>query len=667
MQSLPWYYNRLKMMSISEIIWRFTSLASALLEHLRVKFGIVAQARYADSINETFTPPVRLTNVPVDLSQQANTTVQYWCEDLVKSADEVLDHKLTFFNLDKHDFGKPFQWNRDHFSHIDCPMDPILKVNYRDFANFGDCKLVWEPNRHHHLVILARAWRVSGDYKYAQGVVEQITSWINANPYGYGMNWRSPLELGVRLINWVWAYDLIHESGVITTDFQKIFFQSVYLHCRDVASKFSMGTSANNHLVGEAAGIFIASSYFNLFKESKEWQRESKAILEREILLQSYEDGCTREQALGYQFFVIQFYLFSGLVARKCDNDFSHTYWQRLNTMMKFIARIAEGGEMLPMFGDRDDGYVLDLGNAAADVNALMNWGYQLFDDEVYKKLISAPAQSGWWLFDDYQTTGTSNQSSEQQTSLQSIQFPQCGYSLLQFGKQSEGNQASLLIDCAELGYTSIAAHGHADALSFAMRLNGVDLFVDPGTYDYFTFPEWRNYFRKTCAHNTVEIDDEDQSTMLGPFLWGKHAISTCTLWKATEDGGIFTGSHNGYERLNQPLTHERSLELKGQQRQLVIRDTLHTQGSHKVKIYFHLSEFASIEQIEDNICTINLGQQKVRLEFDEALKLSSLNGSDNPKGGWLSRGYHQKVPIDTLIAETRIEQTREFACVVNW
>src|SRR5690606_14060094 len=143
------------------------------------------------------------------------------------------------------------------------------------------------------------------------------TSWINANPYGYGMNWRSPLELGVRLINWVWAYDLIHESGVITTDFQKDFFQSIYLHCRDVASKFSMGTSANNHLVGEAAGVFIASSYFDLFKEAKAWQCESKAILEREIFLQSYEDGCTREQALGYQFFVIQFYLFSGVIARK--------------------------------------------------------------------------------------------------------------------------------------------------------------------------------------------------------------------------------------------------------------------------------------------------------------------------------------------------------------
>jgi hypothetical protein len=66
----------------------------------------------------------------------------------------------------------------------------------------------------------------------------------------------------------------------------------------------------------------------------------------------------------------------------------------------------------------------------------------------------------------------------------------------------------------------AIAAHGHADALSIDPRLDRRDVLVDPGTYDSFTFPEWRQYFRKTCSHNRLMIDDQDQSELQGAFLF---------------------------------------------------------------------------------------------------------------------------------------------------
>ncbi len=86
-------------------------------------------------------------------------------------------------------------------------------------------------------------------------------------------------------------------------------------------------------------------------------------------------------------------------------------------------------------------------------------------------------------------------------------------------------------------GYLAIAAHAHADALSIEVRCGGVDILADPGTYCYFGEPEWRRYFRSTVAHNTLELDGEDQSLSGGPFLWLRHAPARTVEVVTTDDG----------------------------------------------------------------------------------------------------------------------------------
>jgi hypothetical protein len=46
--------------------------------------------------------------------------------------------------------------------------------------------------------------------------------------------------------------------------------------------------------------------------------------------------------------------------------------------------------------------------------------------------------------------------------------------------------------DHGPLGFLSVAAHGHADALSLEVRCGGVDVLADPGTYCYHGEREWR-------------------------------------------------------------------------------------------------------------------------------------------------------------------------------
>jgi len=236
----------------------------------------------------------------------------------------------------------------------------------------------------------------------------------------------------------------------------------------------------------------------------------------------------------------------------------------------------------------------------------------------------------------------------------------------------SENNQASILMDAAELGYTAIAAHGHADALSCVIRINQNDLFVDTGTYDYFSFPQWRNHFRKTKAHNTIEIDAVDQSVMTGPFMWESHAQTKCTEWSPIESGGKIVAEHDGYKRLGSPVNHQRSIDLNVQQKQINIIDQLKTQGQHDAIIYFHFSEDCQNIEIKEGICTLSLAANKVVIKLPEKTKAELIKGlpSDDkqtPSLGWLSRGYHQKVAITTLAISAHISEDKEFVTAISW
>ena len=205
---------------------------------------------------------------------------------------------MSYFDLQEKHLGDPIDWQKDHSTEISGPLRQSIFIDYRDFEHVGDCKLVWEPNRRHQLVVLARAWKITGQIKYAEKIVTLMTDWIRANPFGYGMNWKSPLEIGIRLINWVWAIDLTKSCKHFDTQSWSDTLDAIYLSIWEIQRKYSRGISANNHLIGEAAAVFISTSYFSFLPNAGSWRAEAKQLLENEILVQTYSDGCTREHAL---------------------------------------------------------------------------------------------------------------------------------------------------------------------------------------------------------------------------------------------------------------------------------------------------------------------------------------------------------------------------------
>jgi uncharacterized heparinase superfamily protein len=653
MQSPAWYFRRLRSMSPAEVAWRVKAAVRDATDRYRVASGTFGPRRTPDSSRRTH-PQTTFTDVEAGAWCKAapGSVESRWLETLRSYADGIAAGRLSFFHLHNVDLGHPIDWNRDHECGRRVPLVFAPSIDYRVHAIAGDAKLVWEPNRHHQLVVLGRAYRATGDSRYAAAAVDQLTSWMDQCPPGRGMNWRSPLELAIRAINWTWTYDLIEPSGAITRAFRTRFLDSLDLQVWDIARKFSRGSSANNHVIGEAAGVSIAATRFaGELSNTAALIAETRAILIREIGAQTYADGCNREQAFGYHQFVTQFFLFAGVAARRGGHDFPETYWTQLERMLQFTARMCEAGS-LPWVGDADDGYVLHLGGATADPLELLACGAALFGRADFKRVAGGYRETPWWLlgeegkrrFDAIDIAGPPQP-------LTPHAFEDSGYYLLQHGRPGAPDAISVLFDCGELGFGSLAAHGHADALSLTVRALGGDLLIDPGTYDYFTYPAWREYFRSTRAHNTIAIDGENQSVPLGSFLWGDRAQTRCVAFDANGNRQVVAGEHDGYKRLPDPVVHRRTIELDTSTRTITVTDDLAMTGSHRVDLYFHFAPRCRILDPAARTIVVETDGGRATLAVDERLTVSSVKGSEDPIAGWASRGYHRREPAWTASA----------------
>lgn len=654
MEKINWFYNRLRGMSLEEIVWRIKSQIISFLDIFKVLMHLYpSEKKVIQQANSSNTESIIFSGTLKEQDSLQSYDDQ-WHISLITTADKILNYQLSFFDMQNVFIGNPIKWQKDHSSGKESTLKLIQFVDYRDFNNVGDCKLVWEPNRHHHLVVLARAYAVTKQKKYASAVLQQLDAWMDQNPFGYGMNWRSPLELGVRLINWVWAIDLIKSSGLFTGEIKERILHFAYLHCWDITRKYSKGSSANNHLVGEAAGIFIATSYFYFFQNASQWRSEAKKILAAEIKNQVFADGCIREQALGYQFFVLQFYIYSGIAARWSGDDFSSDYWATVQKMLMFIAKLTEAGNDLPMFGDKDDGYVLDLGNNPTDVKALLGVGAVLFEDGYFKAL-SQSSETLFWLYGNKGIAVYDSIVATELTELDSMAFTESGHYLMQCGNYSEDNTVSILFDCGQLGFGSIAAHGHADALSLTLRVGGEQLLLDSGTYDYFTHPTWRNYFRSTMAHNTIVVDGLDQSEMLGLFLWGKKAEASCIHWLDEVDSVEVSGEHSGYLRLDNPVKHVRKIHLNKKSKQVTVDDSLLCEGNHQMVMCWHFAPKVILTKEANHSYRATLPNGKNALfSFDSTTEIEIFTGGNNNANSvaWYSDRYHNKVAINSVVCK---------------
>src|SRR6266851_222075 len=657
MERILWRVNRLRCMSHAEIRHRVTRALAMRAE----RWGLFGSGAVPS-------PDLTHASLPWIHAMARVDAAQY-----LVAADRVAAGRFDVFALEGVELGSPPRWNRDPKTGVEAPLSFGKLLDYRDPRRVGDIRYLWELSRHSHLVTLAQAYALSGDARYSGVIRQHLESWFAACPCGMGPNWSSALEPAIRLINWSVAWQLLGGvSAPLFEDaegarFRQRWLDSVFQHARFVRGHFSLYSSANNHLIGEAAGLYVAAVTWPHWPHARTWLAEAKAILEREALSQNTLDGVNREQAVSYQQFELDL-LLQPLVAGKANgHEFSAVFESRIESMIEYLASIMDAGGNIPMFGDSDDALVVELaqGGEYCRYRSLLATGAILFRRGDFKAKARGLDDKARWLF------GEGADTAYEALDLSGTQLPirrafsEGGYYILGCDFET-GNEIRLVADAGPVGYQTIAAHGHADALAFTLSVGGKEFLIDPGTYTFYTPGPWRRYFRGTAGHNTLRVDGRDQSQPGGTFMWLRKADARCTLWRSSDDRDVFEGRHDGYTHLPDPVEHRRRISVDKRVRQVIIEDTVLMSGTHEIELFFHCSERCEVDPVPEGYRILHGGHELfLRLPQVEDAVTRVYRGSIAPISGWASRGFDEKQPAPTIWWRHRLEGERVLRSVI--
>jgi hypothetical protein len=325
--------------------------------------------------------------------------------------------------------------------------------------------------------------------------------------------------------------------------------------------------------------------------------------------------------------------------------------------MLEFLASIMDAGGHVPMIGDADDGYVTRLSQEPGfcPYRSLLVTGAVLFERGDFKAKSAALDDKTRWLLRDRAEPDFNALRPDPGSLPIRRAFPEGGYYILGADFETE-REIKLIVDAGPLGYLSLAAHGHADALALTLSVGGREFLIDPGTYAYHTSKTWRDYFRETSAHNTVMVDGQNQSVIGGNFMWAHHAQAKCEAWEPGENQDRFVGEHTGYQRLFDPVTHRRSIVLDKRARVIEIEDNLLCRDEHVAETHWHFAETCEVSQERDGSVLAVNGERKIRLIYgDSGAKIELRRGKADPIGGWVSRRFDVKSATTTVVWRTRI------------
>jgi uncharacterized heparinase superfamily protein len=524
------------------------------------------------------------------------------CEAIIDTAKAALAGKFTLLGHASLSFGdppdSPIDWGLDPVSGKRAPLLHWSRLHPLDPLNGGDPKVVWELNRHAHLVTLGQAYWLTGDNRFAAAFVNHVSAWIDANPEPMGINWASSLEVAFRSIAWLWGLGLCLDSGEITPDFFARLLKSLITHGRRIEKRLSYYFSPNTHLTGEALGLLYLGVALPEMVRAEGWRNLGLQILLDQATKQVREDGVYFEQSSYYHRYTTDFYLHLFALARANDKLIRHevetVLRRKLEAMLDHLMWITRPDGSSPLFGDDDGGRLIKFTSRAAnDFRDTLAIGAAILERSDWKYVAGAAPAEMLWMIGPAGVACYDKLWAEPPNEV-SREFRSSGYFVMRDGWR--GDSDFVLIDCGPHGAVIGAGHAHSDALSIEFASRGLTWLVDPGAFVYAADAKTRDEFRSTAAHNTVMVDGQPQSIPSNPFSWRTAAKCRAHEFVERGDAIFFRGSHDGYERLRDPVTHTRSAlylkpdpgsDLPGR---LIVRDQFTAKKRHRYAIRYHFA-----------------------------------------------------------------------------
>ncbi|HKS09909.1 MAG TPA: alginate lyase family protein [Pyrinomonadaceae bacterium] len=440
------------------------------------------------------------------------------------------------------------EWRRDPRSGYLWPLEYHRDLNLRR-SDGSDVRVVWEVNRLGHLLRT----------QDANQSLNQLRSWHEQNPYGRGPNWSCAMEVALRAINILAAFERFRKSPEFDSEALIFLLTLLQQHGRFIEANLEFSYIAtSNHYLSDVAGLLWLETMLPELKDADDWRDLALPAMLREMNKQVLADGADFESSTGYHRFVVELFLYSFMMCREHGRIIDQKYRRKLHQMLEYVKAYIRPDGLAPLIGDTDGGLVLPYHEYSADDHAyVLDLGAEILNTPDLKF-----AQE------------------------KSKAFPDAGVYIMRSG------DCYLCFNASGAGIHGRGSHGHNDALSIEVSAGGRAFIVDPGTYVYTGDLEMRHMFRSTAYHSTVKIDNEEQNTtyVSTPFVIGNEAQPRVLEWESLQNYDKVAAEHYGYRRLESPVTHRRTVTFDKRESAWLIEDEFFGTGEHDFEIYFHFA-----------------------------------------------------------------------------
>ena len=610
----------------------------ALLEYYRTREGVVTPA--------------------VLFQRNRKWVCERTVEAILRRADLTMANRHFVRGDEPLSLPEPVDWHRDPESGQRWPDEPFWKIDFSAASGSPDVKFIWELNRHKHFYPLGQAYLLTGEERYAERIVSHLISWIEQNPPGWGVNWAGPLELGLRVMAWCWALEAVRESKALTADALACALVSIHQQLSHMDRYLEDYLTRNTHLVGEAAALAYAGMHFPELADASYWLAKGLRLLERELDRQLTAEGMHYERSVYYHNYMIDFCAGVYLLGLRNGIEFSPVWGDRLKAMFRWLASAAPPAERMPDVGDADGGVV--FGWAERDLLGFrrrLALGAALFGHGEWKHQAGSEEDLLAYFFESEAIEHYQNLEPDASTAGKDTENPEWSICRGRVG----GQETYLLFDYGPLG-VGRAGHGHSDMLQLLLSVGNQPVLVDPGTYTYNGPAEWRDYYRATRGHNTLTIDEQDQSIPAGPFAWRSQAKCHRVDWPKAGGVRCIVAEHDGYQRLSPAAVHRRWVTVSnpdGLYFLAVVLDEIEREGESRVESFWHLAPgdsrwIPAERRVERDLP----GDLQGHLLFPNrgAYDLNWIVGESAPQPqGWFSPNYGQQQQAPVVVRGERL------------
>ena len=505
-----------------------------------------------------------------------------------KWADEGLQHKFYV-----HDGYQPSYFYGDD-------------INWQ-YWPVKDNELRWQLHRTKWWVPMGKAYRVTGDEKYAREWIAQYRDWIKKNPLiefsaikdskmenaeNVYFAWR-PLEAGDRLEHQIDQFALFLPSENFTPGFLIEFLDNYHRHGQFVNSHYS---KEGNHLLFEAQRILYAGTYFPEFKDAAVWRKAGVDILNREIARQVYPDGVHYELDPRYHPATIDIFgkALAMLNANGYTNLLPSEYIATMRKMIEFNYNITFPDYSMPMFSD---------GKEVGKPGALARYKSWLPVSPEDQTLVYFATEGKAGSLPDYTSRA----------------FEYGGFYVLRNGWTP--TSTVMILKAGPAGEW----HNQFDNGTFELWHNGRNFFPDSGSYIYGgdeNVLRQRNWFRQTSVHNTLTLDNKTL----------QNRESNLRKWEAKPCGDVAVVETPGYDG----LTHRRAVFFVDK-KFYVIADEAYGDAEGNVALHYQLLPCDPLENtVNNSVTTAFADNNNITIRVFGADKMAT-------EDGWTSPDYRVK------------------------